>query len=63
NYAAPGADRFKIGLSLTKKTIDSVDTDVDFIELLRIDVGQVKKLNTNTQYSLIKDFLAQRNFD
>ena len=63
NYAAPGADRFKIGLSLTKKTIDSVDTDVDFIELLRIDVGQVKKLNTNTQYSLIKDYLAQRTFD
>lgn len=63
NYAAPGADRFKIGLSLTKKTIDSVDTDVDFIELLRLDAGQVKKLNTNTQYSLIKDYLAQRTFD
>ena len=63
NYAAPGADRFKIGLSLTKKTIDSVDTDVDFIELLRLDAGEVKKLNTNTQYSLIKDYLAQRTFD
>ena len=63
NYAAPGADRFKIGLSLTKKTIDSVDTDVDFIELLRIDAGQVKKLNINTEYSLIKDYLAQRTFD
>jgi hypothetical protein len=63
NYAAPGADRFKIGLTLTKKTIDSVDTDVDFIELLRLDAGQVKKLNTNTEYSLIKDYLAQRTFD
>jgi hypothetical protein len=63
NYAAPGADRFKIGLSLTKKTIDSVDTDTDFIELLRIENGEIKKINTKTQYSLIRDYLAQRTFD
>ncbi len=35
------------------------DSDVDFIELLRLDAGQVKKLNTNTEYSVIKDYLAQ----
>lgn len=63
NYAAPGADRFKINLSLTKKTIDSVDTDTDFVELLRIDNGEIKKFNTNTEYSAIKDYLAQRTFD
>ena len=63
NYAAPGADRFKIGLSLTKKPLDSVGTDTDFIELLRLDAGQVNKLGTNTEYSLIKDYLAQRTFD
>jgi hypothetical protein len=63
NYAAPGADRFKIDLSLTKKTIDSVDSDTDFIELLRIENGQIKKINTKTQYSLIRDYLAQRTFD
>jgi hypothetical protein len=63
NYAAPGADRFKIGLSLTKKPIDSVGTDVDFVELLKLDAGQVNKINTNTEYSLIKDYLAQRTFD
>lgn len=63
NYAAPGADRFKINLTLTKKTIDSVDTDTDFVELLRIDNGEIRKFNTNTEYSAIKDYLAQRTFD
>lgn len=63
NYAAPGADRFKIGLSLTKKSIDSVETDTDFIEILRIENGEIKKVNTTTQYSLIRDYLAQRTFD
>lgn len=63
NYAAPGADRFKINLSLTKKTIDSADTDTDFVELLRINNGEIKKFNTNTEYSAIKDYLAQRTFD
>jgi hypothetical protein len=63
NYSAPGADRFKINLSLTKKTIDSVDTDTDFIELLRIEEGEIKKIQTKTNYSIIKDYLAQRTFD
>lgn len=63
NYAAPGADRFKINLSLTKKTLESIDTDVDFIELLRLENGEIKKLNTKTDYSLIRDYLAQRTYD
>jgi hypothetical protein len=63
NFAAPGADRFKINLSLTKKTLDSVDTDTDFIEILRIENGEIKKVNTKTQYSVIRDYLAQRTFD
>jgi len=63
NYAAPGADRFKIELTLTKKTVGSVETDTDFIEILRIENGQIKKVNTTTQYSLIRDYLAQRTFD
>lgn len=63
NYAAPGADRFKINLSLTKKTLDSTDTDVDFIELLRVENGEIKKLNVKTDYSLIRDYLAQRTYD
>ena len=62
NYAAPGADRFKINLSLTKKLL--IDTnDTDFIELLRVQDGKIKKIETQTQYSLIKDYFAQRTYD
>ena len=63
NYAAPGADRFKINLSLTKKSLDSANTDTDFVELLRIENGEIKKVSTKTEYSLIRDYLAQRTFD
>jgi hypothetical protein len=32
NYAAPGADRLKISVSLTKKALDNYD-DNNFVEL------------------------------
>jgi len=63
NYSAPGADRFKIFLELSKKTIDNVDSDTDFIELVRIEEGEIKKVQTKTDYSIIKDYFAQRTFD
>jgi len=62
NYAAPGADRFKISLSLTKKNIDDLD-DTDFIELIRIQDGAIKKIQTKSSYSIIRDYIAQRTFD
>ena len=62
NYAAPGADRFKINLSLTKKLLTDTN-DTDFIELLRVQDGKIKKIETQTQYSLIKDYFAQRTYD
>jgi hypothetical protein len=62
NYAAPGADRFKINLSLTKKLLTDTN-DTDFIELLRVQDGKIKKIQTQTQYSLIKDYFAQRTYD
>jgi len=62
NYAAPGADRFKIGLSLTKKLITDTN-DIDFIELLRVKDGKIQKLNTKTQYNVIRDYLAERTYD
>lgn len=63
NYAAPGADRFKINLTLTKKLLTDTGNDTDFIELLRVQDGKLKKIETETQYSLIKDYLAQRTYD
>jgi hypothetical protein len=62
NYAAPGADRFKINLSLTKKLLTDTN-DTDFIELLRVQDGKIKKIEAQTQYSLIKDYFAKRTYD
>ena len=62
NYAAPGADRFKIKLTLTKKLISDLN-DTDFIELLRVDKGKIKLIEQKTQYNIIKDYLAERTYD
>ena len=62
NYAAPGADRFKINLSLTKKLISDTN-DTDFVELLRVQDGKVKKIETKTQYNILRDYLAERTYD
>ena len=62
NYAAPGADRFKISLTLTKKLL-SDNNDTDFVELLRVKDGAIKKIESKSNYSLIKDYLAKRTYD
>jgi len=62
NYAAPGADRFKIELTLTKKLISDVN-DTDFVELLRVENGKTKIIETKTQYNIIKDYMAERTYD
>ena len=62
NYAAPGADRFKIDLTLTKKLLSDTN-DTDFIELLRVENGKTKIIETKTQYNLIKDYIAARTYD
>jgi hypothetical protein len=62
NYAAPGADRLKITLSLIKKSLDDTN-DTDFVELLRLKDGKIKKVTTKTDYNKIRDYLAERTFD
>lgn len=62
NFAAPGADRFKISVKLTKKLLDDLN-DTDFIELMRVQNGQIKKITTKTEYSIIRDYLAKRTYD
>jgi hypothetical protein len=62
NYAAPGADRFKISLTLTKRLLTD-NNDIDFVELLRVQNGAIKKIETKSTYSNIKDYLAQRTYD
>jgi len=62
NFAAPGADRFKINLTLTKKLLSDTN-DTDFVELLRVENGKIKKIDTKTSYNLIRDYLAERTYD
>lgn len=62
NYAAPGAHRFKIGLTLEKRGLDS-EEDVNFIELLRVKNGEVQYKVKNAQYADIMETMARRTYD
>ena len=62
NFAAPGADRLEIKISLSKKTLDDTN-DQNFIEIARVEQGELQKFEKDTQYNLINDTLAQRTFD
>jgi hypothetical protein len=63
NYASPGADRLKISTSLVKKDLTDLD-DSDFIELMRVGGGTIKKIQPKeSQYSFIRDYLAKRTYD
>jgi hypothetical protein len=62
NYAAPGADRLKISASLSKKSLTDYN-DKTFIELIRIENGEIKKLQNKTQYNYIRDYFAERTYD
>ena len=62
NFAAPGADRFKISVKLSKKALTDYE-DTNFVELMRIDNGGIKKLQDMTIYSEIKRYFAKRTYD
>ena len=62
NYAAPGADRLKYTLTLTKKATTSTD-DTDFIEILRIVNGVRHIDNSYAIYSELEETFARRTFD
>ena len=62
NYAAPGADRFKISVKLAKKALSDFE-DTNFVELFRVKNGETKKLQNSSVYSEIKKYFAKRTFD
>ena len=62
NYAAPGADRFKISVKLAKKALSDFE-DTNFVELFRVKNGETKKLQDTSVYSEIKKYFAKRTFD
>ena len=62
NFAAPGADRFKLSTTFIKKDIDEFD-DENFIELMRVENGVLLNFVKNTELNLIRDELARRTAD
>ena len=62
NYAAPGADRLKINLTLTKKLLTDRN-DTDFIELMRLDEGKLKIMQPKSEYNKIRDWIAERTYE
>lgn len=60
NQSAPGADRHKIELILVKRAIDGSEDDESFVELLRLEEGEIKKKVTSTDYGLFEDAIARR---
>src|SRR6056300_348621 len=62
NVNAPGAHRFKILLTLAKKTISSTE-DSNFYELMRLLDGNLQNKVRTTEYAVLEDTLARRTFD
>jgi len=62
NYSAPGADRLKITTVLSKKSLTDF-SDKTFVELIKIDNGEIKKLQNKSEYSIIRDYFAQRTYE
>ena len=62
NVNAPGAHRFKIDLTLAKKTLSSTE-DSNFVELLRLSNGIIQNQVRTTEYAVLEDTLARRTFD
>jgi len=62
NYAAPGADRLQINLSLSKKLLTD-NNDTDFIELLRVENGRIKKIENKTELNRLGDYIAERTYE
>ena len=62
NYQAPGADRYQINLTLTTLPL-TIGNDDQFIELLRIEDGNIVKQTDQTVYSAIDDYFAKRDYE
>lgn len=62
NYAAPGADRLKVSLVLTK--YDYADTTTDnYVELMRYNAGVLEEHVRFAKYSELDKTLAKRTFE
>ena len=64
NYFAPGADRYKILLTLEARDLTPAATDDEnFVELIRIENGIVINQKVNPDYNILNDTMARRTYD
>jgi small nuclear ribonucleoprotein (snRNP)-like protein len=63
NYAAPGADRFKITPVLTRLDINDDSGYPDYVNLYTIDNGTVTEVNERPVYNIVRDEIARRTYD
>lgn len=62
NYAAPGADRFKITAILDKKELNDQFSD-NFVEIARIQGGVIRNTPNDPIYNIIEDKFAKRTYE
>ncbi len=62
NYAAPGAARLQLVPKLIKRTSVDISTN-NFIELFSIRKGVIQAKSDKTEYSKIRDYIAERTYD
>jgi Domain of unknown function (DUF4815) len=62
NYQAPGADRYVITLTLVSLPLTPGNDD-GFIELVRMQSGNILKQVDGTVYSTIDDYFAKRDYE
>ena len=59
NFAAQGADRLKVTLTLAKHTLTGT-TDTNFIELMRFESGILKSHTRQPEYNEVMKMIARR---
>lgn len=63
NYQAPGADRFKLDTTLTKIALNAETAETEFITLLEVEDGVIKKRKSFGIENKIEDVISKRTFE
>ena len=62
NFAAPGANRLRIDMLLTKIDV-TANSPENFVEIFRVENGDITGEMKSSQYSNLADMLARRTYD
>ena len=62
NYQAPGADRYVISLQISSRPLFFGDDSL-FIELVRVEEGNVFRMVDGSVYATIDDYFAKRDYE